>query len=157
MRNHGEEGRAIAGPSMTVRRLVALGAGLAILFALSALFSACGDGEAGRMWGMGDMHREMHGGGSRAPQTPVLSSASEVTVEISNFDFFPRDLTVEGGSSVTWVNRDTVPHDATDAGRDWATGTLLPRESATVTFDSPGTYEYVCTIHPNMEATLTVA
>jgi plastocyanin len=80
-----------------------------------------------------------------------------VTVEISNLDFFPRDLTVEGNASVTWVNRDAVPHDATGVGRGWGTDTLMPGEDATLTFDSPGIYEYVCTIHPNMEATLTVS
>ncbi len=62
------------------------------------------------MWGM---HRDMHGGGSQAAQTPVVSAASQMTVEIHDFDFFPRELTVKTGTAVTWVNRDAAPHDAT--------------------------------------------
>lgn len=132
-------------------------AGLAILFGLSALFSACVDG----MWDMGDMqhgdmHRQMHGGGSRAPQTPVVSGASQVTVDISEFDFLPRDLTIRAGTSVTWVNHDLAPHDATDVDGAWATAMLNPEEADTLTFDSPGAYEYLCSIHPAMTATLTV-
>ncbi len=119
------------------------------VLAVAVLASACG----GMMNdGMGGMHAT----GSQAPQTPVVSSASRVTVEISNFDFFARDLTVDGGATVRWVNLDAVPHDATDVGGDWGTGTLAQGESATLTFDSPGVYRYVCTIHPNMKATLNV-
>lgn len=140
----GPDGRAK--PALRVVLLLIV-AGLASL----ALASACGGGM------MGDgMRGQMHGGGSQAPQTPVISDASRVTVEISNFDFFPRDLTVQQGSIVTWVNRDAVPHDATDEAGDWGTGTITPGESATLTFDSPGTYQYLCTIHPNMKATLKV-
>jgi plastocyanin len=131
-------------------------AGLAVLLGLSVLFSACEDG----MWDMGDMHSEMHGrmhgGPGGAPQTPVVSNASEVTVDISGFDFLPRDLTIAAGTSVTWVNHDLAPHDATDVDGGWATAMLTPGESDTLTFDSAGAYEYLCSIHPAMTATLTV-
>ncbi len=135
-------------------------AGLATLLVLSTLLFACAL-TVGGMWGMGDMqhdemHRQMHGGGSREPQTPVVSSASQVTVEISNFDFIPRDLTVEAGTSVTWLNRDAVPHDAADVDGEWATAMLDLEEAGTLTFDSPDEYEYLCSIHPSMKATLTV-
>ncbi len=129
---------------------------ITILFAFAALAglalaSACGVG----MMGNG-MHGQMHGPGSQAPQTPVTSDASQVTVEIINFDFFPRDLTVQQGSTVTWVNGDAAPHDATDVAGGWGTGTLAQGESATLTFDSPGAYQYLCTIHPTMKAALNV-
>ncbi len=129
---------------------------VAILFIFAALASlalasACGGG----MMGNG-MQGRMHGGGDQVPQTPVISDASQVTVEISDFDFFPRDLTVQQGSIVTWVNRDAAPHDATDGAGDWGTGTLAQGESATMTFDSPGNYQYLCTNHANMKATLNV-
>ncbi len=116
-----------------------------------ALASACGVGMMGN-----DMRGQMHGRGSQAPQTPVISDAAQVTVEIINFDFFARDLTVQRGSTVTWVNGDAVPHDATDVDESWGTGTLAQGESATLTFDSPGAYQYLCTIHPTMKATLNV-
>lgn len=98
----------------------------------------------------------MHGRGSQGPQTPVVSDARQSTVEIREFDFFPRELTVPAGSVITWVNRDAVPHDATDEAGAWATAILGQGEAATLTFDTAGTYSYYCTIHPNMRATLNV-
>jgi plastocyanin len=138
---------------LTVKRFLTVAAGLAVLLALLAASSACGDGGLSAMWGM---HRDMHGGGSQAPQTPVVSDATRASVEIRDFDFFPRELTVKAGTAITWVNRDAVPHDATDEAGGWGTGTLNQGESTTLTFDSPGSYWYLCTIHPNMKATLTV-
>ncbi len=137
----------------TVNRFLAAGAALAALIALSAVASACGGIGVS---GMGEMHQEMHGGGSQAPQTAIVSDALQMTVEIRDFDYFPRELTVESGTTITWVNRDAVPHDAAEEDGAWGTAILKQDKSATLTFDSPGVYRYLCTIHPNMKATLTV-
>ena len=139
---------------MATRRLMMIGASLVALAALALLASACG-GVSG-MFDMDEMHDRMHGFGDRAPQTPVVADTAQVTVEIRNYDFFPRELTVTAGTAVTWTNRDSVPHDATAESDGWGTGILDQGESGTITFDSSGTYSYVCTIHPNMKATLTV-
>lgn len=120
------------------------------LTTLATLASGCGG------MGMGGHQQQMHGGGGGAPQTPVLSVASQVSVEITDYDFSPRDLTIKTGTTITWTNRDSVPHDATDQASDWGTGFLSQGESASVTFESPGVYEYECTIHPNMTGTLNV-
>ena len=141
---------------MNRRPVIAL-AGLTVTFVLAFLASGCG--AAGDMFDISDMrgmHEQMHGGFDRAPQTPVVAQTAQVTVEIRDFDFFPRDLTIDAGAEVTWVNFDSAPHDATDEGAAWGTGTLGKDERATLTFDTPGTYRYLCTIHPNMRATLTV-
>ncbi len=98
-----------------------------------------------------------HLGVNQAPQTPVVSTGPRVTVEIRGFDFFPRELTVRTGAAVTWLNRDEAPHDATDQAGAWATGLLKQDQSITIVFDSPGVYQYHCTIHPNMQATLNVS
>ena len=124
----------------------------AALIAVALTASGCGHGA----FGMGDHHDQMHGGGGGAPQTPVLSDASQVNVEIADFDFSPRELTVQAGAAITWTNSDSVPHDATDEAGTWGTGILMQSESATITFDSTGEYEYLCTIHPNMKGTVTV-
>ena len=136
------------------KRLPIVGAALGGLMALSIVASGCGG--VGGMFDMDEMHDQMHGVGSRAPQTPVVADASRVTVEIRNYDLFPRELTVTAGTAVTWTNRDSVPHDATAESDGWGTGILDQGESGTITFDSSGTYSYVCTIHPNMKATLTI-
>jgi plastocyanin len=106
------------------------------------------------------MSGHMGGGmmlGSRAAsQTPVVSDDENVTIDIEDYDYFPRDLTINAGAAVTWLNHDGVPHDATDDSRAWTTRTLGENDSETVVFDTPGTYPYYCTIHPSMTATIIV-
>ena len=76
-------------------------------------------------------------------------------VDIKGFKFLPAVVTVRKGDTVRWVNMDNVPHDATGDG--WATRTPLRKgETAEVTFDTPGTYDYICSIHPNMKAQVVV-
>ena len=140
------------GAGLIVATLVAVVVGLAFIGSMAVMAAAMIGGMSGMPWGMSGMH----GGGSQAPQTPVVSDALQVTVEIRDFDFFPRELTVKTGTTVTWVNRDAVPHDATDEAEGWGTGKLGRSESATLAFESPGRYQYFCTIHPDMKATLTV-
>lgn len=101
-------------------------------------------------------HPGMPRPGSRAAQTPAVSDQSVVAVEIRNFDFFPRELTVAPGAKVTWTNRDVAPHDATEEASGWTTGMLKQGESGTLIFDNPGAYRYLCTIHPFMRGTLRV-
>jgi len=95
-------------------------------------------------------------GSSGAGQTPVVASASEVTVDIRDFVFFPADLTVDAGTKVTWVNYDSAPHTATGTSDDWDTGRLDRNERAAVTFETPGDFPYLCVYHPNMKAVVTV-
>lgn len=103
----------------------------------------------GHMWGWG--------AGSTPPQTPVVSQTQEFTVEMRDLAFWPNDLTVPLGTKVTWVNRDALPHDATEDDRAWGTGFLNQGEQGTLTFDTAGTFSYYCTIHPQMKGTLTVS
>jgi plastocyanin len=125
-------------------------AAVAVVVALSGLMVG-----AMAFWG-GDM-MDMHGRGSDgADQTPVASTASEVTIEIRDYEFFPAKLTVDAGTEVTWLNRDSVPHNAVADDGAFDTGRIDGDDSATVTLDSPGAYPYVCTYHPGMEATVTV-
>ncbi len=126
---------------------------LAVAITVSIMASGCGDG----FFDMGEGHHDqMHGAAGGAPQTPVAVDASQVDVEIADFDFSPRELTVQAGATIRWTNGDSAPHDATDEADGWGTGTLKQGESATITFDAPGTYAYFCTIHPDMKATLAV-
>jgi plastocyanin len=98
----------------------------------------------------------MHRRGNNGPQAPVVATGSEALVEIRDFDYFPRDLTITTGSTVKWTNYDSAPHTATDKDGAWDTDRLDKNESATLTFDDPGQYDYYCVYHPYMEATLTV-
>ncbi len=107
-------------------------------------------------WWGGDHMEMMRRGSSGADQTPVVSDAEQVIVEMRDFEFFPAKLTVNAGTEVTWVNRDNVAHNAVAGDGSFDTGNLDGGESGSVVLDRPGTYAYVCTYHPGMEATLTV-
>ena len=92
-----------------------------------------------------------------------------VTVAIRDFYFEPSQLVIEPGTAVQWVNESTTRHTvfATSPAGAFRSGTLHPGESFTHTFpqrfpkaspDSrtkPGTYEYLCEIHPGMKASVT--
>jgi len=78
------------------------------------------------------------------------------SVEMKDFAFSPKELTVKVGSTVTWTNNDLPGHSATADDKSFDTGVFSQGESATVTFDKVGTFSYHCTPHPNMKATIIV-
>jgi plastocyanin/glucose dehydrogenase len=73
------------------------------------------------------------------------------TVNIADYTYGPLRISVTTGSKVTFTNVGAQPHNAAsaDAG-GWDTGMLAKGEKATVTFNRPGTYTYICTPHPSM-------
>jgi LPXTG-motif cell wall-anchored protein len=88
---------------------------------------------------------------------PAASAQDEMTVSIQDFFFEPDQLTVAPGTTVTWVNDGEQPHTSTADDGTWDSGTLQPGESYSFTFDDPGDYSYLCEIHPDMTATITVS
>ena len=97
----------------------------------------------------------MMGRAGNSAQTPFVAEG-DVTVEMRGFEYFPRDLTIKAGASVTWTNYDNVPHNATDDDKSWETETLHGDDSGSLTFPDAGEYTYYCTIHPSMKAKLAV-
>jgi plastocyanin len=79
-------------------------------------------------------------------------------VVIDNFTFSPATLTVPAGTAVTWVNHDDVPHTVTSPARPRLLDSppLDTDETFTHVFDTPGTYEYYCTVHPRMTGKIIV-
>jgi len=83
--------------------------------------------------------------------------AKDNQVEIRNFAFTPRTLTVPAGTKVVWVNEDDEPHRiASEGGQFAASHALDTNDSYAVTFSKPGTYAYYCSIHPKMVGTVIV-
>ena len=82
--------------------------------------------------------------------------ASSTTVDMGDFFFSPGTVTVDAGETVTWHNSGQAPHTATASDGSFDTGTINSGGSGSHTFNSPGTFSYICTIHPNMHGTVRV-
>ena len=82
--------------------------------------------------------------------------AEDATAKIDNFTFVPARLTVKAGTTVTWRNEDVIPHTVTSAARLFKSKALDTDDSFSFTFTEPGIYEYFCSLHPRMTATIVV-
>jgi len=94
--------------------------------------------------------------------TPLLAvgflalpaGAADRTVRIMSSDYAPDPVRISVGDRVTWLNGDSLPHDA--SGNGWSTPLLLNGQRASVRFTARGTYRYTCTIHPAMSGRIIV-
>ncbi|WP_245687518.1 cupredoxin domain-containing protein [Streptacidiphilus griseoplanus] len=175
-RTRGRRARAAAG--LAVAAVATVGA--------VGLLSACGQSSHTSAGAAGDItpgpgRHQMAGmpgaagaGQGSAPSTPSMpgmsmpmsppSTAAPVvpanghTVAIRNFAFSPATLKVKAGTKVTWTNEDTDAHTVTSsgAGGPLHSAALATHGSYSYTFTKPGTYAYLCTIHPFMTATVEV-
>jgi plastocyanin len=88
--------------------------------------------------------------------TPVTISMPRGATFLTTTAYVPNPATVSVGGTVTWVNNDTDPHTSTSTTNVWSSPTLQPGASFSFTFQSRGSYPYVCLIHPNMVGTVVV-
>jgi plastocyanin len=91
--------------------------------------------------------------------SPALADvAPTATIVIDNFSFSPPQLSVAAGATVTWENRDDIPHtivnDATP--RAFKSPPVDSGEKFSQVFVKPGTYRYFCSLHPHMTGTIIV-
>ena len=101
----------------------------------------------------------INGETSQSTKTPDGTTVqnTEAKVEIKGFAFNPATITVKVGTKVTWTNQDAVAHTATSVdGKSFDTVLLNQGETGSFTFDKVGTYDYICTPHPKMQATIIV-
>jgi plastocyanin len=89
-----------------------------------------------------------------ASNGPAAEGATIVMAK--DFMFAPTALTVAAGSTVTWTNRDDEPHTVVSDSGLFRSAALDTNESFSFRFDKPGTYRYLCTIHPRMVGTIEV-
>jgi YVTN family beta-propeller protein len=94
--------------------------------------------------------------GSAPRKVAIQRTVAGAKVAIANFAFVPPSAAIAPGQSITWTNDDGAPHGL--AFKDGAAGVdvLLPGASFTRTYDKPGTYEYVCAVHPYMSGKVVV-
>jgi amicyanin len=78
-------------------------------------------------------------------------------VEIDNFSYLPQTLTVRAGTTVTWINRDDVPHTVVSTDKKTIVSPALDTdEKFSFTFTTPGTNDYYCSVHPHMKGKVIV-
>jgi plastocyanin len=90
-----------------------------------------------------------------------VAADKSAEINIVNFAFNPKVLTVARGTSVTWNNKDEEPHNIVDvpAGgqpRAFRSQAIDGGEKFSFVFNEAGTYKYICSIHPHMEGTIVV-
>jgi plastocyanin len=85
--------------------------------------------------------------GARAEET--------ANVMIDNFTFEPAQLTVKVGTTVTWKNRDDIPHTVVAAGK-FRSKTMDTDGTYSFTFTTAGDYKYFCSLHPHMTGMIKV-
>ena len=86
----------------------------------------------------------------------VTAAASDATVSIRDFSFAPMSTTVAVGTTVRWKNLDGEPHTVRSVDSGFRSDPLDQNDSFAFKFDKPGTYRYVCSIHPQMVGTIVV-
>jgi plastocyanin len=143
-----------------MRRLLAL---LLALAALAVVAAGCGgDDDDGGDGGNG-------GGNTPAAEEPEAPTAEDggggsggtgpgTQVSMKDIKFNPGTVTIKPGGKVTWTNDDSVGHDVTaDDFESGGPGEMQGGSTYSHVFKKPGTYDYVCSVHPGMKGTVKVS
>jgi plastocyanin len=88
----------------------------------------------------------------RSSVASAQEKTSTMEVKIDNFNFGPVAMTVPEGTTVTWINRDDIPHTvvSTDDPKVFKSKALDTDEKFSFAFSKAGTYPYFCSLHPKM-------
>lgn len=97
-----------------------------------------------------------HADDSASP-SPSGGAATTYSVEIRNFAFAPKELTVPAGARIVWTNRDEEPHVVVSVDGTFKPSQALDtNDSFATVLAKPGTYQYYCGIHPMMVGRIVV-
>lgn len=91
------------------------------------------------------------------PGAKVARRSGPGIVSIAEFLFGPEKIEVQKGQTVAWTNTDDSPHQVTVQGATTLrTPVLLKGQSTELRFEHPGTYDYICGLHPAMKGKIEV-
>jgi len=96
------------------------------------------------------------GAATTAASGGAAPAAGAGAVTIKDFAFDPGDLTVAKGTTVTWKNDDSATHRIKSGDGSFDSKDLKNGDSFEHTFDTAGTFDYICGIHPSMKGKITV-
>jgi plastocyanin len=94
--------------------------------------------------------------GSNGDAAVAAEASAAHQISIDNFTFSPQMLNVPVGATVTWINRDDVPHTVVDADKRFKSAALDTDDKFSFTFTTAGEYPYVCGIHTHMTGKIVV-
>ena len=145
------------------------------LLAVAAIAAGCGSDSSSSTAGYGEptaaatgtaapaktaAATETPGAISETAKAPADSApaADDISVDIANFAFGPKDIQAKVGQTITFTNKDSAPHTATATeGAKFDSGQLDQGKSFSYTAKKAGTIQFVCSFHPNMTGTITVS
>jgi plastocyanin len=84
------------------------------------------------------------------------AGSAVATVSMDHNTFIPDEITVVPGTTVTWVNKEFMPHIVVDTNKGFRSKILAKDASFSFTFATAGEYDYLCSIHPNMKGKVIV-
>jgi plastocyanin len=102
------------------------------------------------------VHATVHANAAAQEKSPASAAVSVVEVKIDNFSFGPTILTIPAGTTVTWTNRDDIPHTVVSTENAFKSKVLDTDEKFSFTFTKPGAYPYFCSVHPKMTGQIIV-
>lgn len=96
------------------------------------------------------------GGGGGSSLTPTCGNPCIIVIKNSQFGSSSQlqngngYIVVKAGTTVTWENRDNTQHTSTSTANPpiWNSGILNPGQDFSFTFNTPGTFNYICEVHP---------
>ncbi|MCW8908840.1 MAG: plastocyanin/azurin family copper-binding protein [Sedimenticola sp.] len=93
-----------------------------------------------------------------APALAGGNATAQAQVEIRDFKFIPREITIKAGTTVRWTNNEKRQYHSVwfEQAGDPEAPYFFPGESVERTFDKPGVYPYRCGPHPEMTGVITV-
>lgn len=125
-----------------------------LLIVLAVVVVAGGAAAFVAMSGKDNEKKDTNGGSSATSSDNSSNDEQAVattSVEISGMAFSPAAITVKKGSTVTWTNKDSVPHTVTgDESGNMDSDSLAKDDTYQFTFDQKGTFTYHCNFHSNM-------
>ncbi|WP_331376576.1 cupredoxin domain-containing protein [Sinorhizobium chiapasense] len=84
----------------------------------------------------------------------VPAQAETIEVTIDRLVYAPAEIEAKVGDEIEWINKDALVHTATMKG---GTEVLVPaKKSGRLLMREPGSFDYICRYHPNMEGHITV-
>jgi plastocyanin len=126
---------------------------------LGFVVAGCGDDDDSGDSGSDAATTEQTATEEPAAPPPGEKPLKRVAVRVVDIDYEPRDVTVAKGGTIEWTNVGDLPHTVTKdggPGPDFTSETLNNGDSYEETFDTVGTIDYVCKIHPQQTGSITV-